>query len=40
MEVNTIKVSVIIPVFNDEVYLPDCLESVFNQTLKEIHGRR
>lgn len=36
MEVNTIKVSVIIPVYNGEVYLPDCLESVFNQTLKEI----
>ncbi len=31
-----IKVSVIIPVYNTEKYLEECLESVINQTLKEI----
>lgn len=31
-----IKVSVIIPVFNVENYLEECLESVINQTLKDI----
>ena len=31
-----IKVSVIIPIFNGEKYLKQCLESVINQTLKEI----
>ncbi|MCC8015955.1 MAG: glycosyltransferase, partial [Clostridiales bacterium] len=31
-----IKVSVIIPVYNSEKYLKQCLESVINQTLKEI----
>ena len=31
-----IKVSIIIPVFNVEKYLKKCLESVINQTLKEI----
>lgn len=33
---NNIKVSVIIPVYNTEKYLRDCLESVINQTLKDI----
>lgn len=31
-----IKTSVIIPVYNVEKYLPRCLDSVINQTLKEI----
>ena len=30
------KISVIIPVYNSELYLADCLETVINQTLKEI----
>ncbi len=33
---NTPKVSVIIPVYNVEQYLRECLDSVVNQTLKEI----
>lgn len=33
---NEILVSVIIPVYNVEKYLPKCLESVINQTLKQI----
>ncbi|MBR1374174.1 glycosyltransferase family 2 protein, partial [bacterium] len=32
----TPKVSVIIPVYNVEQYLRECLDSVVNQTLKEI----
>ena len=31
-----IKVSVIVPVFNAEIYLKDCLNSLVNQTLKDI----
>lgn len=31
-----IKISVIIPVFNTEKYIEKCIESVINQTLKEI----
>lgn len=33
---NNIKVSVIIPVYNSEKYLKQCLDSVVNQTLKDI----
>lgn len=31
-----IKISVIVPVYNVENYLRECLESIINQTLKEI----
>ena len=34
--VNKTKVSVIIPVYNLEKYLPKCLDSLLNQTLKDI----
>lgn len=33
---NKIKISVIIPVYNTESYLGECLNSVLNQTLKDI----
>ena len=33
---NNIKVSIIIPVYNVEQYIKQCLDSVINQTLKEI----
>ena len=36
MEKNVIKISVIIPVYNVEEYIEQCVESVVNQTLKEI----
>ena len=32
----TPKVSVVIPVYNVEQYLQQCLNSILNQTLKEI----
>ena len=31
-----LKVSVIVPVYNSEIYLRDCLESLLNQTLTEL----
>ena len=31
-----IKVSVVIPAYNTYKYLPECLESVINQTLADI----
>ncbi|MDE6626571.1 MAG: glycosyltransferase [Lachnospiraceae bacterium] len=31
-----LKVSVVIPIYNTAQYLPECLESVMNQTLKEL----
>ena len=31
-----VKVSVIIPVYNTEKYLRECLDSVINQSLKDI----
>ena len=30
------KVSVIVPIWNVEKYLPKCLDSLINQTLKDI----
>ena len=30
------KISVIVPVYNVEEYLPTCLDSLINQTLKDI----
>src|SRR5699024_6015694 len=30
------KVSVIVPVYNSELYLKDCLDSLVNQTLKDL----
>ena len=30
------KISVILPVYNVEKYLSECLDSIVNQTLKEI----
>lgn len=36
MSVNGVKVSIVIPIYNVEKYLRQCLDSVINQTLKEI----
>ena len=36
MNVDKIKVSIVIPVYNVETYLKQCLDSVINQTLREI----
>lgn len=36
IDINSIKVSLIIPVYNVEKYLKECLNSAINQTLKEI----
>ena len=33
---NSPKISVIIPVYNVEKYLAECLDSVINQTFKDI----
>lgn len=33
---DSVKISVIIPVYNDEEFICECLESVINQTLKEL----
>ena len=34
------KISVIIPVYNGETYLAQCLDSIIGQTLKEIEKKR
>ncbi len=31
-----VKVSIIIPIYNEEKYLKECLSSVLNQSLKDI----
>ena len=33
---NIVKVSILIPMFNREDFLKECLDSVLNQTLKEL----
>lgn len=35
-KISSIKISVIIPIFNAERYLSDCLESIVNQSFKDI----
>lgn len=36
MKKNNVKVSIIVPVYNGEKYLPKCLDSLVNQTLSDI----
>ena len=33
---NGVKVSVLVPIYNVEEFLPECLDSLVNQTLREI----
>lgn len=33
---NEIKISVIVPIYNVETYVKDCLESIINQPFKDI----
>ena len=35
-EEQSIKVSVVMPVYNTQEYLGECMDSVLNQTLKKI----
>ena len=32
----TPKLSIIVPVYNTEIYLKECLDSIINQTFKDI----
>lgn len=36
LEKNDVKVSIVVPVYNSEQYLEECIDSLINQTLKEI----
>lgn len=36
MSENKIKISIVVPVYNVERYLEQCLDSLINQTLKDI----
>ena len=36
IEVQEIKVSVIVPIYNTEKFLKKCIDSIVNQTLEEI----
>ncbi len=36
IKTNNVKISIIVPVYNVEAYLPKCLDSLINQTLKDI----
>ena len=33
---NTPKVSILVPIYNNEIYLHECIDSIINQTLKDI----
>ena len=35
-ENNMIELSVIVPVYNSEKYLKECIESILNQTFKDL----